>query len=148
MSRDELLIALLKLKQSHAEFYKSRSNNAELEETKKIFNERRNKIKKSRIKKIRKDLYEKEKGLESENEKQKKQHAEELKKIENVLEGLQEEIKKNYYKPIRNKGAFNDDYVEYESRGDRYKSLLPENYLDLIRPFLRDIINNYKTHGE
>ena len=54
MSRDELLIALLKLKQSHAEFYKSRSNNAELEETKKIFNERRNKIKKSRIKKIRK----------------------------------------------------------------------------------------------
>ena len=51
---EELLIALLKSKQSHAELYKSRSNNAEIEETKKMFNERKNKIKKSRIKKAEK----------------------------------------------------------------------------------------------
>ena len=43
MSREELLIALLKLKQSRAELYKSKSNNAEIEETRKIFNEIRNK---------------------------------------------------------------------------------------------------------
>ena len=54
MSREELLIALLKSKQSHAELYKSRSNNAEIEKTKKMFNERKNKIKKSRIKKAEK----------------------------------------------------------------------------------------------
>ena len=52
------------------------------------------------IKEIRKELYEKEKGLENEEEQERKQHAEELKVFENFLEGLQEEIKKNYYKPI------------------------------------------------
>ena len=36
MSKEELLIALLKSKQSHAELYKSKSNNVEIEETKKF----------------------------------------------------------------------------------------------------------------
>ena len=57
MSKEELLIALLKSKQSHAELYKSKSNNAEIEETKKIFNELRNTFSKSKIKEIRKKLY-------------------------------------------------------------------------------------------
>ena len=39
MSREELLIALLKSKQSREELYKSKSNNAETEEARKIFNE-------------------------------------------------------------------------------------------------------------
>ena len=68
------------------------NNNSEIEETKKVFNEIRNKLKKSRIKKIRKDLYEKEKGLENENEKEKKQHAKELKRIKTFLKGLREKI--------------------------------------------------------
>ena len=50
MSREGLLIALLKSVQSHAELCKSKSNNAELKETKKFFNEIRNKHKKSKIK--------------------------------------------------------------------------------------------------
>ena len=49
MSKEGLLIALLKSRQSHAELYKSKSNNAEIEE-----NEIRNKLKKSKIKEIRK----------------------------------------------------------------------------------------------
>ena len=88
MSREELLIALLKSNQSHAELYESKSNNAEIEETKIFFNEIRNKIKNLRTKIIRKDAYEKEKGLENENEKEKKQYAKELEKIKNFLEGL------------------------------------------------------------
>ena len=36
MSREDLLIALLKSKQSHAELRKSKDNNAEIEKTKKI----------------------------------------------------------------------------------------------------------------
>ena len=52
MSKEGLLIALLKSKQSHAELYKSKSNNVEIEETKKIFNELRNKFSKSKIKEI------------------------------------------------------------------------------------------------
>ena len=73
MSREELLIALLKSKQSHAELYKSKSNNTEIEETRKIFNEIRNKFLKSVIKEIRKELYEKEKGLENEEEQERRQ---------------------------------------------------------------------------
>ena len=75
MSREELLIALLKSKQSRAELYKSKPNNAEIEETRKFFNEIRNKFSKSTIKEIRKDLYEKEKGLENEEEQEGRQHA-------------------------------------------------------------------------
>ena len=79
MSREELLIALLKPKQSRAELYKSKSNNAEIEETRKIFNEIRNKFSKSVIKEIRKKLYKKEKGLENDEEQERRQYAEELK---------------------------------------------------------------------
>ena len=71
MSKEELLIALLKSEQSHIEPCRSKSSNTEIEETRKISNEIRNKLKKSKIKEIRKDLYKKEKGLESENEKEK-----------------------------------------------------------------------------
>ena len=148
MSREELLIALLKSNQSRVELYKSKSDNAEIEETWKFFCEIRNKRSKSAVKEIRKDLYEKEKGLENEEEQERRQHAEGLNMFKNFLEGLREEIKKNYYKQIETKGAFNNNYIEYESRGDKDKNLSPEDYLDIIRPFLRDMINNHKTHGE
>ena len=48
MSREELLIALLKSKQSHAELRRSKDNNAEIEETKKSFNELRNRFSKKK----------------------------------------------------------------------------------------------------
>ena len=53
MSREDLLIALLKSNQSHAELRKSEDNNAEIKETKKTFNELRNNFSKEEIKKIR-----------------------------------------------------------------------------------------------
>ena len=68
MPKEELLIAFFKSEQSHAELYKSKLNNAEIEETRKMFNEIRNKFSKSMIKEIRKDLYKRQKGLESEEE--------------------------------------------------------------------------------
>ena len=65
-------------------------------------------------------------------------------KIKNT-EYLFDEINEDYYKPVKSKGAFNDNYMEYESRGDKDKNLSPEEYLDMIRPYLRDMINNHKT---
>ena len=41
--------------------------------------------------------------------------------------------------------AFNDIYIDYESRGDKDKDLSPKEYLDVIRPYLRDMINNHKA---
>ena len=54
MSREELLIALLKSKQTHAELLRSKDNNAEIEETKKLFNELGNGFSKEKRKKNRK----------------------------------------------------------------------------------------------
>ena len=42
MSREDLLIALLKSNQSHAELRRSKDNNAEIKETEKIFNKLKN----------------------------------------------------------------------------------------------------------
>ena len=44
MSKEELLISLLKTEQSIAELRRSKDNNAEIEETKNIFNELRNRF--------------------------------------------------------------------------------------------------------
>ena len=189
MSREHLLIALLKLNQSHAELRRSEDNNAEIKETKKSFNELRNNFSKEEIKKIRRkfrfresiDKYLKEleqKDSLTEQEKQEKkcyikklQKAEEFfKKLEEDLnrlekyqyhdnddlnykgirqiENLFEKIDEDYYKPIKTNGAFNDNYMEYESRGDKDRNFLLEDYLNIIRPFLKDMINNHKTYGE
>ena len=77
-----------------------------------------------------------------------RKHAKELKKIKKSSEWFREEIRKNYYKPIKTKNAFNNNYIEYESRGDKDKNLLLEDYLDTMRPFLKGMINNHKAHGE
>ena len=43
----------------------------------------------------------------------------EIKQIENLFD----EINEDYHKPIKTKGAFNNNYIEYESRGNKDKSL-------------------------
>ena len=57
-------------------------------------------------------------------------------------------LMKDYYKPIKTKSAFNGNYIEYESKGDKDKNLLPIEYFDMIRPYLRDMINDHKTRRE
>ena len=64
-----------------------------------------------------------------------------IRNIENVFD----EINEDYYKPVKTKSAFIDNYIEYESRGDKDKNLSPQEYLDMIRPYLRDMINNHKA---
>ena len=58
------------------------------------------------------------------------------------------QIKKIYYKPIRIGNAFSSNYIEYKSNGDKDKTLFINDYLDMIRKYLSDIINDYKTQGE
>ena len=38
--------------------------------------------------------------------------------------------------------------MEYTSKGDRYKNLLPKEYLNMIRPYLRDLISEHKPTME
>ena len=37
-----------------------------------------------------------------------------------------------------------NNHIEYESNGDRNKKLSVEEYLNKIKPYLKDIINNLK----
>ena len=45
---------------------------------------------------------------------------------------------------VKIKSNFIDNYIEYESRGDRQKLSVKE-YLFMIMPYLRDMINNHKA---
>ena len=54
------------------------------------------------------------------------------------------EPKQNYYEPRKTKGAFDGNYVEYESNGDIHEVLPIEDYLIKIEPYLIDIINEHK----
>ena len=57
-------------------------------------------------------------------------------------------IDEYYFQPIKTNDAFNSNYIEYESKGDKNKTLSIKEYLNMIRPYLRDIINDHKTQGE
>ena len=54
------------------------------------------------------------------------------------------ESNEDYYEPNKVKGVFNDNYVEYESNGDKDKRLSIEEYLNMIRPYLSSIIDDHK----
>ena len=64
-----------------------------------------------------------------------------IKQIENLLNKIDED----YYKPIKIKSAFNNKYIEYESKGDKDKILSVKEYLFMIRPYLSDMINSHKA---
>ena len=51
----------------------------------------------------------------------------------------------DYYEQIITKGAFNNNCIQYESRGNKDKILTVNEYLDIIRPYLTNMINNHKT---
>ena len=46
------------------------------------------------------------------------------------------------------KSALDGNYIQYESWGDSDDNLSLEEYININRPYLRDMINNYKVQGE
>ena len=57
-------------------------------------------------------------------------------------------VDEDYYKPIITNGSFSNNYIQYESKGNNNKILTTSEHLDMIRPYLSDIINDHKTQGE
>ena len=47
-------------------------------------------------------------------------------------------IDEDYYKPIKSNDAINSNYIEYESKGDKNKTLSIKGYLNMIRPSLKE----------
>ena len=66
----------------------------------------------------------------------------ELRGIENV----QDLFKILIYKPTLVKSGYNNNYIQYESKGDNILTI--EEYLALIERYLRELINDYKSRGE
>ena len=52
------------------------------------------------------------------------------------------------FKPKKTVDSFEgkrNKYIEYISEGDDYENTSPREYLDMIRPYLRDLIIDHKT---
>ena len=50
------------------------------------------------------------------------------------------------YKPTLVKSGYNNNYIEYRNEGNEILTL--EEYLDLIEPYIRELINDHKCKGE
>ena len=62
--------------------------------------------------------------------------------IKNLLKHEEEE---NYCKLVRVSNIWSNNYIEYESKGDRNKRLSVEEYLNKIRSYFKDINNLKKS---
>ena len=64
------------------------------------------------------------------------------------LDYLFNELNEDYYKPTEVKSVFNGSYMSYESKGDKDYILALYEYFDIIRPYLKDLIDDHKAKGE
>ena len=70
----------------------------------------------------------------------------EYKGIKNIKDLFKTSISKDHYKPKLVSSGYNNNNVEYGSRGDRILSI--REYLTLKEKYLRELINQYKNEGE
>ena len=141
-------------------------------EVRELFNEVRSNLSREETRRIRKGLYKKEAVYTFLKEKDGLTDKEKivLKNIGKYLKKLNIDLKKlnkyqgnttygldyffnefneeDYYEPKEIKSAFNGSYMLYESRGDKDAKLALYEYFEKIIPYLKDMINNYKSKGE
>ena len=141
-------------------------------EVRELFNKLRNNLSRKETKTIRNKLYEKESIYNSLKEKNTLTDKEKivlknigkyLKKLNNDLKKLQkyqdnitygldyffnELNEEDYYEPKEIKSAFDGNHMLYESRGDEDAKLALYEYFDKIIPYLKYMIDDYKSKGE
>ena len=66
-----------------------------------------------------------------------------IRSIKNLFEYKKEE--ENFYKPVRVNNFWNNDYIEYESNGNKNNNLSLDEYFNEIKPYLKDIIINLQS---
>ena len=160
MSKDKLLSAL-KASKNEKNFDKTRTEKIR-EEIKKL----RHEFSESEIKQVKINLYKIEnKNSFSVSKKAKKyllqleQKLFRLKKYYDYDDAEYEGMKdvkdlfnsptdEDYCKPIIVNGAFSNNYIQCESKGNKDKKFTVNEHLDIIRPYLRDMINDHKTQSE
>ena len=66
--------------------------------------------------------------------------------IKDIKDLFKLSIDEGYYKPVLSKSGYNENYLQYESKGDRILAI--HEYLALIEKYLRELINHYKNKGK
>ena len=156
---DRLLSALI-LSKPVKKDEKPNFSKARTEKIERDFNKSRHKFSKSKIKEIRRNLYEikSKKNLFGVRMKEVEKNLDELErklfktkkyydyddagyKVKKNIKGLfDSSTDEDYYKPIIVNSAFSNNYKD--------KILTVNEYLDMIRPYLVDIINDHKIESE
>ena len=49
-----------------------------------------------------------------------------------------------YYKAVRIGNFYSNNYIEFEGNAGKCKTLSIDQYLEQIKPYLKDILNNLK----
>ena len=70
----------------------------------------------------------------------------EYKGIKHIKDLFKLSIDKDHYKPLLLKSGYNNNFVQYRSKGDKILSI--QEYVALIKKYLRKLINQYKKVGE
>ena len=144
-------------------------------EVTKLLNERRSNLLRKKINEIRKKLHKKEAVYNFLKEEEQKgslinKEKKVLKNIDKYLKNFKNDLEKlqkyqhnitygldylfneldevDYYEPKEVNSAFNGSYILYESKGDKDNKLALYEYFDIIRPYLKDMIDDYKARGE
>ena len=156
MSKEELIISLLKSKQGIAEFFNNNNDlcDNKISDIRRILNRLRDILPRKYRKEIKEKLYEIEHN-ENLSEAEKEENDEYLRKLVRILtdkekyspydrhdldyyrikdiENLFDEASEEYYyKSILVKSSFKDNYKYYESKGDKEKRLSVREYLNKI----------------
>ena len=146
-----------------------------LQEPRKLFNERKSNLFCKETNEIRKKLHKKEAVYNFLKEEEQKgslinKEKKVLKNIDKYLKNFKNDLEKlqkyqynvtygldkllnrlneeDYYKPTEVKSAFDGGYMLYESKGDNDNMLSIDEYFDIIRPYLKDMIDNHKARNE
>ena len=70
----------------------------------------------------------------------------EYKGIKDIKDLFKLSTDKDHYKPVLVKSGYNNNFVQYESKGDKILSI--QEYLALIEKYLKKLVNQYKKEGE
>ena len=159
--KEDLIISPLKSKESIAELFNDDNNN-EICDIRRILNKLRDILPKKDRKEIKDKLYKIEHQRNISEEEQeylrklvrilndKEEHSlygrddfdyYGIRDIENLFDESSEE---DYYKPILGKSSHKSNYKNYESNRDIEKRLSVYQYLNKIRPYLHDLINDHR----
>ena len=170
MSKEELIISLLKSKRSIAELFNNNLDDDKVRDIKRILNRLRAILPKKYRKEIKKKLF------EIENKKnlsgaEKEENDEYLRKLVRVLnnkekyctydcddfdyygirdiDGLFDKVsEEDYYQPLLVKSSFKGNYKQYKSRDDKEKKLSVRQYLTKIKQHLYHLINDHEKESE